>query len=513
MQTNKDGGLRLYKQFGLFSLICLLLSSSLGAESFEDFKKSQNNSFSKYRDERDAAFNSYLKAQWEEYTAKESKPLYEKQKPKSITPSLEKKIKSVGPRINIKIAKIKPVVQPQVAPKPKAKEITSTPKVVITTQKPVTVPVIQKVVEPIRDINLVFFGQKLGFDIDDKLKTAKFYPQNQSGISSFFDVAASSDYGQTLRQVKVAAKELELNDWGVYLLVNQLSATIFSGSDDIRLFSWFMFNKLGYEVKVGLSGKHVVLMHYSEKIIYSTPNYSFKKKKFYVISNYAKGSAGKVYTYKQSYPGASKALDLELQTLPNFEKDLQKKTVSFKQLGEEYKASYHYDKNLIDFMATYPQADYNTYFNAPMSEETYRDIAQDLKKYVDAKQASVAINFVLNFVQKAFKYERDQQQFGREKVMFANETLYYDKSDCEDRSILFAYLVKELFGVGVIGVKYKDHMATALYIPIKGDSVIAGKREFVIADPTYINANIGQSMPQYKSKIPQSFIVVKKDSN
>ena len=95
--------------------------------------------------------------------------------------------------------------------------------------------------------------------------------------------------------------------------------------------------------------------------------------------------------------------------------------------------------------------------------------------------------------------------------MFSNETLYYNKSDCEDRAILFSYLVKELFGVGVIGVKYKDHMATALYIPMKGDSVKAGRRKFVIADPTYINANIGQSMPQYKSKIPESFIIVKRD--
>ena len=94
--------------------------------------------------------------------------------------------------------------------------------------------------------------------------------------------------------------------------------------------------------------------------------------------------------------------------------------------------------------------------------------------------------------------------------MFANETLYYDKSDCEDRAILFAYLVKELFHVNVIGVKYKDHMATALYIPMKGDSVKSGHRKFVIADPTYINANIGQSMPKYKSKEPDSFIIVKK---
>ena len=490
MQTNKVGVLKQSRLFGLFSLIGLLLTSTLLAESFENFKRTQNNSFTKYRDEKDVAFNSYLKSQWQEYTAKESKPLYERQKPKSITPTLQKKIKSVGPRVNIKLQNLEP--------RP-------------VTQALSIVPELNKD-ESTKDINLIFFGQAIGIDIDEKFKDAKFYPQNQTGISNFFDILASSDYEATLRDINTISKKLALNDWEVYLLVNSLSSSIFFNPDDRRLFSWFIFNKLGYEVKIGLGGKHVVLMHYSEKIIYSTPNYSFDKKRFYVISSYAKKSSNnKVYTYTQSYPDAIKPLDLELPTLPNFEQDVQHKTVSFEQFGVVYKASYKYDKNLIDFMATYPQADYETYFNSPLSKETYEDIAKDLKQYVDTKKASVAINFVLNFVQKAFKYEVDQSQFGREKVMFANETLFYDKSDCEDRAILFAYLVKELFGVTVIGVKYKDHMATALYIPVVGDSVKAGRRKFVIADPTYINANIGQSMPQYRSKVPQSFILVKRD--
>jgi len=252
-------------------------------------------------------------------------------------------------------------------------------------------------------------------------------------------------------------------------------------------------------------------MHYSKKVIYSTPNYNFGKKKFYVVANYAKGSVGKLYSYKQDYPGANKPLDLSLHTLPKFEFDIKDSTLSFKEFGNKYSIDYDYNQNLIDFMATYPQADYDTFFNAPMDARSYASVANGLKKYVDGKKASDAMNFVLHFVQKSFKYERDYQQFGREKVMFAQETLYYKKSDCEDRAVLYSYLVKELFGVGVVGVKYKDHMATALYIPMQGDSVKDGSRKFVIADPTYINASIGQSMPKYKSQRPESFIVVKKD--
>ena len=488
MQQNKDGERKQYKQFGLFNLIILLLTTALYAGSFEEFKKNQNSAFTEFRDKNDRAFNSYLKAQWEEYTAQESAPLYQRQKPKNITPSLEKEIKSVGPRVNIKLPK-------------ELKIPKSIPKIASKNE------------ENSKDLSFVFFGQNVGFAIDSSIKDAQFYPQNQSGIANFFARMAASDYEETLRNIQTLSKKLQLNDWGVYQLVLQLSNTLYTHPDSQKLFAWFFFNKLGYEVKIGLANKHVVLMHASKKIIYATPNYSFTGKKFYVISYYAKGSTGKLYTYKQNYPGATKTLDLSLATLPHFIKNEQKKTLSFRQFGKKYSTSFSYDKNLIDFMASYPQADYETYFNAPISEEVYVQIAADIKKYIDNKHSSTAINFVLNFVQKAFKYERDQQQFGREKVMFANETLYYDKSDCEDRAILFATLVKKLFGISVIGVKYKDHMATALYIPLKGDSVKAGNRKFIIADPTYVNANIGQSMPKYKSVIPQSYIVIKKSNS
>ncbi len=492
MRLNKVGELELSKQFGHFSLLFLLLGSTLFAGSFENFKRVQQESFTKYMDERDAAFNSYLKSQWKEYSAQKSKPLYEKEKPKSITPTLPKKIKSVGPKVRIKLEKIKKVI-----PEP------------VTVEK---VLIIKKPKKIQKDISFDFFGQEVSFYIDKKYKKATFYPQSQKGIINFFDILASSDYSSTLQDINSIRKELALNDWATYLLVTKLSESLYSTPDERRLFSWFIFNKLGYAVKVGLANKHIVLMHYSKKAIYSTPNYTFNKRHFYVVANYAKGSVGKLYTYKQNYPDADKAMDLGLKELPNFKKDIKSKRLSFREFGNTYTTTYHYDQNLLDFMATYPQADYETYFNAPMSESVYQEIAKDMKKYLDSKTSSVAINFVLRFVQKAFAYQIDQDQFGREKVMFAEETLYYDKSDCEDRAILFSYLVKELFGVTVVGVKYKDHMTTALYIPMQGDSIKAGGKKFVIADPTYVNANIGQSMPKYKSQIPQSFIHVRTGS-
>ena len=485
MLLNKDGELKWFKLFGHFSLIFLFLSSFAWAESFKDFKRTQAKSFSTYKDANDAAFNNYLKEQFKEYKAQMGAPLYEIPKPKSITPATGQKIESVGPTVNIKL---KPIAS-----------VDSN----ITKKSEMSVVPLKK-----EDVNFDFFGTDLGFSVDESVKGAKFYPQNQEGISYFFSAAARSEYENILLRISSIKNSMRLNDWGLYLLVTKFSQELFTNTNDAKLMSWFIFNKLGYDVKVGLSKREVILMHYSKRTLYSTPSYTFSNKKFYLFSHYDKGSIGRLYSYKQSYPGATKAFDLSLKELPMFNRNVKNKSLWFKHNGEVFTTTYHYNQNLIDFMSTYPQADYETFFNAPVDEMSYATISRDIKKQIDGKKASEGLNFVLNFVQNAFVYERDNQQFSREKVMFAQETLYFEKSDCEDRAILFSYLVKELFGYSVVGVKYKDHMATALYIPLSGDSVKVGRKKYVIADPTYINSNIGQSMPKYRTKRPESFIVL-----
>ncbi len=483
MQHNKVGEPKLFRLFGRFSVTLFFVSSVLCAGNFEDFKKSQSESFQKYKDERDTAFNQYLKEQWKGYNAYKGTPLYEEPKPKSIPFAKPIEIQSVGPEIKI--------------------ELKTEPE-----QKPIEEEISKEIK---KDINFRFYGTSLGFDIPPKLKEAKFSPQNQQGITNFFDTAASSEHEKLVSEINRVRSSMHLNDWGVYLLVLNISEQVFSGKNESRLLSWFLFNKLGYAVKVGLSKQNIVLMHYSNKIIYSTPTYTFSNKKFYVVEDYNKAKIGKVYSYEQNYPGSEKPLNLSLEQLPLLHKNMKTKTLSFKEYGKTYDVTYTYNKNLIDFMATYPQADYETFFNAPIEDASYYAVSSSLKKYIDGKKASDAMNFVLHFVQKSFQYEIDEKQFGREKVMFAEETLYFDKSDCEDRAVLFAYLVKELFFVGVVGVKYKDHMATALYLPMHGDSIQAGNKKFILADPTYIDASIGQSMPKYRPVRPESFIIVRKD--
>ena len=116
-----------------------------------------------------------------------------------------------------------------------------------------------------------------------------------------------------------------------------------------------------------------------------------------------------------------------------------------------------------------------------------------------------AINFLLRFVQTSLRYKTDEVQFGKENYLFPEETLYYPYSDCEDRSILFAWLVHSLLGMDVVGLDYPGHVATAVLFEghVDGDSVTHNGKRYVIADPTYVNALIGMAMPNFKNEKPE----------
>ena len=103
-------------------------------------------------------------------------------------------------------------------------------------------------------------------------------------------------------------------------------------------------------------------------------------------------------------------------------------------------------------------------------------------------------------MQTAFQYQTDDEQFGYEKPFFVDEVFYYPYCDCEDRSILYSYLVRTLMGLDVVLLDYPNHIATAVCFDenVSGDYLMVEGKKYVVCDPTYIGASIGNAMPQYR---------------
>jgi len=85
-------------------------------------------------------------------------------------------------------------------------------------------------------------------------------------------------------------------------------------------------------------------------------------------------------------------------------------------------------------------------------------------------------------------------------------------SDCEDRSILLAGLIRGVLGFEVIALEFPNHIALAVHfpdlVPNEDDEIYTynGKR-YLSADPSCFGP-LGSVNPDFKSKAPIRFIRV-----
>lgn len=300
---------------------------------------------------------------------------------------------------------------------------------------------------------------------------------------------------------------MTLNDWGFHFLLYKSAERIFKGNENMSLlFVWFISSKAGYESRVGYQSDQVYLLMPSRNALYSIPFLTLKGKRYYAqYFDRQPVKFKKIYSYKGEYPGANKIMDYGFQDSPRFNMAAKKRAVRFKCNGQEHAFAIYFNQNIIDFYRYYPQTELRLYFASAVPEETKAAILNNLKPAIQGLPEKEAADVLLKFVQTMFDYKTDADQFGREKFMFPAETIYYPYSDCEDRSFLFAWLVENLLHLEAVGLDYPGHVATGVKFSsdVGGDYVVLGKTKYTVCDPTYINAESGMAMPDFKDIKPE----------
>ena len=481
--------------------LCLILApaSAIPVSDFDQWKTQQQQSFQDYKDERDREFTAFLKEHWREMEL--MKGVVRDESPKPVVMPVAKPVPAVPVPEDMPVKKPveeKPVtvLQPDTRPVPPAPV------------KPAPVP------EQLRKglkIRVDYFGTLITFYYDPALKKSLPYRLNESALSSFWSGLSKADYESLLEQINHQAKVLQLNDWGYTLLTNKLSERIYPGDKNRQaLFTWFVLTKAGFKSRVAYDDRTVYLLIPSKQRMYEVTYFTFDNERYYAVSFDGRmNKPGRVYTYDGHYPGAVKKLDMAIQAKAAKGTNVEKRNLSFEYGGKKYAIQADYEKARINYLNTYPQLDLALYFNSEVAEVAESPLLQQLAKQMDGMNETEAVNFLLRFVQTSFSYKTDDRQFGRENYLFPEETIFYPYSDCEDRSVLFAWLVKRLLSLDVIGLNYPGHVATAVQLnnPVKGDFVTHGGKRYTVADPTFINATVGMTMPEFKNSRPEVVLI------
>ena len=479
----------------IIMVLCAVMALPLLAQnSYEEFKKQQQAAYNNYRQQ--------AKADWEAYREKANKEFADYMK--KAWQKAEKQAPIPMPE------KPEPVVQPKKEEKPepepeKPVEIKVEPAKPepVKYEKPEPVIPVDKTPKPTTPTAMFLFYDTpctVHFDKSMKFTVAD---ASENSASAAWEKLATKSYDALIADCIGLRDQLKLGDWGYIRMLQVLSESFLGKKNEAILLQMYLLTQSGYRVRIARTGEQWVLLVPFTTDIY---NYSYIIKggiKYYVIDK-VEGTRS-FFIFDREFPN-EKIASIKMTETPKLAQSATRARSLQSKRYSDLKATVSVNQNLIDFYNDYPvSSEWNYYANASLTQEAKKSLYPALKSAVQGKDKKTAANMLLNFVQTAFEYKTDQQQFGYERPLFADETLYYPYCDCEDRSIFYSVLIKDLVGLDVVLLNYPDHLATAVRFDdqqMSGSYINFNGKKYIVCDPTYIGSSVGDCMPQYKNEKP-----------
>ncbi len=348
-----------------------------------------------------------------------------------------------------------------------------------------------------------FFGHHISAISPIRVELPDLSRPSNKKLAAAWKALAEVDHKPLMTHIEQSRRQLGLGDWGTYLYVNYLLEKHIAEDKQKKSYLWFLLSKLGYDVKVAYGKHDIHLMLASKQTLYGKTYLNISGKTYYLV--HATQHQGSLFSYAGKYDQNNRSFEINFKQVLSSSTQTQSRDIVFSEGHSNTKISLTYDAGFSHILNAYPQIELGYYFSAKPNPTMVASLRKQLQPRIQALSEREAIDYLLRMIQTGFTYALDQEQFGEENYLLAEESLLYQANDCEDRSILLAWLIKDLLKLDVVGLDFPGHIAVAVAIEAQeNDWLIAQKgKRYVIADPTYIGATTGMVMPDYKTTIPK----------
>lgn len=479
-------------------LILLILFSGVVslafAQSFEEYRRQRQaafdayrnrtqSEFERYRAKRNAEFAAYLQQTWQSYPTQPGRPMMKQPKPRQPEVDTSQPSPVVLPIGEVRKWQL-PVSQPlPLSLKPQGDAVRN-------------------------GLRFDFYGQTLqtGFPRSAAF-TLKGIDEKSVG-KMWKELVASELYEQLLADCVRWHAELELGDWGYVLLIEKLTAALFGSvsSNEAVLLQGYLLTQSGLDVRIVHEDQGRLLLAVSVDCKLSWNYYVTVGKRAYYFRNYGQ-SVGSIRTYANPYATQSRPCGMVQEAMPKLPYTEAVSVAHISRRYPELAARPAVNKNLMMYLDDFPITDFPIYVYTGMSETLKHQLLPMLRRRLEGLSQVEAANRLIDFVQTGFEYAKDDDQFKREKPFFIDELFFYPRSDCEDRAIFYAYLMRELLGLDAALLYYPNHLAVAVAFDQQpeGTAIIVNGRRYLVCDPTN-NRIIGQIHKDYRSVKPEVYI-------
>ncbi len=477
----------------IFLVVSLFSGNFLSAqndfrEKYDKFREESRKNYDSFRDECNRKYVEFLKSAWDWYEGKAPIPVPVEQTPVPPRPYDEKK--QPAP-IETTPVDVKPVA-PEPQPKP---------------------------VEPVKEVptpkddyfSFDFYGLNSKVRLPDAAKL-RLKDCSNTSIADGWERLCVDGMNNAIRDCLEARIRYNLCDWAYLRFLDELSRQYCADANGATLLMAFLYCQSGYQMRLAVDGGKLCMLYGSKHQIFDKGYFVVDGISFYAYNEPSNSISICAAAFEGETP-----MSLLVGSEQKLGGGLSDNRVIGSKRYPEVTAGSSVPTNLIDFYNSYPTSaiDGNPmtrwamYANTPLAAATRDRLYPALRKSLEGKSTLQQAEMLLNWVQTGFVYEYDEKVWGGDRAFFAEESLYYPYCDCEDRSILFSRLVRDLLGLDVALIYYPGHLATAVCFgdDTKGDAMMIGGKKFTVCDPTYIGAPVGAQMPGLEYDKTQAIVL------
>ncbi|CAN5214860.1 hypothetical protein BH11BAC6_BH11BAC6_04270 [soil metagenome] len=351
-----------------------------------------------------------------------------------------------------------------------------------------------------------FFDDTIDIKTDSTLIVSFTSSLSEEAIESFYTVINAAEYQPVVDTLLAYKAKNKLSDWLYYQLIRKTAQQIAPKADNYlryTLYKWFLLAKSGYDAALGMGKDELLFYVRSDENIYDIPFFRKDGRQYVCLNSHDYGKIDfdndPIREVAIKIPEGKNSFSYKVTSIPDFKPaDYVEKDLQFVFHDSVYHFPVMMNPQVQNIFANYPIVDFESYFNIPLSSETYSSLIPLLKKNISGMRKQEGVDYLMRFTRYAFLYENDQDNFGKEKRLSPEQTLLNQYSDCDDRVGLFFYLVKEIYNLPMIALLYPTHitMAVKFDTPV-GKSVTYNGNKYSICDPTpqIEDLRIGQLSP------------------
>ncbi|WP_276363311.1 hypothetical protein [Daejeonella sp. H1SJ63] len=360
------------------------------------------------------------------------------------------------------------------------------------------------------NFSIEFYSGTFSFEIDPSSDIEFSGELNTETIKDFYNKLDQSRYQSVLTSLLNYKEKHQLNDWIYYQLIRKTAQKISPKAENYHrytLYKWFFLSKSGYDARLSIGNNRIIFYVRNDENINDIPFFSIEGNKYMCLNYHDYGKVDfekdKVYPIQINIPEAKNSFSYKVTRMPDFRPEsYREKEVLFQYKQKAYHFQIKLNPEVESIFANYPGVDFESYFNIPLSHETYSSLIPILKKNLTGMTQKKGVDYLMRFTRYAFLYQNDEDNFGKEKRLSPELTLFSKYSDCDDRAGLFFYLVKEIYNLPMIALLYPTHISMAVQFdkPV-GKSIIYNGQKYSVCEPTpqEQNLRIGQIASEFQN--------------